>query len=402
MRIPVLRKLYIFLTPGAVLLAAFFFYSCFTLLPPYMRENAAYAPWLIFTAGLFLSSHFNRSRPFFVLLMLILAYWGMDRFPTQRLFSAISMLLPLNMTIFCFMREKGILTGSGRMRIGFLALQTAAIAFYLKMGPSSLHAAVIFEHGRNVVAPFLTPPIPALPAAAMGLMLTGTRALVRQTPVESGIFGALAAVAIAFTMVADPLMPSVFGAAAGLIITLSVLRDSYNMAFRDELTGLASRRALNEEMAGLGRRYVVAMLDVDHFKRVNDTYGHDVGDQVLKMVAGRMISAIPDGKTYRYGGEEFTVVFNRKSAEEVILRLENLRRTVADYRLWIRGENRPAASREGKKLRTGGSGRTYVSVTVSIGVAERNDEMRTPDDVLKAADHALYRAKNKGRNRICS
>ncbi|HET6420939.1 MAG TPA: GGDEF domain-containing protein [Geobacteraceae bacterium] len=402
MRIPVLRKLFVFLSPGAVLLAAYFFSSCFSMLPPYVRENAAYAPWLIFTAGLFLSSHFNRSRPFFVLLMLVLTCWGMDRFPSQRLFGAICLLLPVNMTIFCFMREKGILTGSGRMRIGFIALQTAAIAFYLKMGPSTLHAAVIFEHGRNVVAPLLSTPFPALPAAGMGLLLTGARALVRQTPVESGIFGALAAVAFAFTMIADPLMPPVFAAAAGLIVTLSVLRDSYNMAFRDELTGLASRRALNEEMAGFGRRYVVAMLDVDHFKKVNDTHGHDVGDQVLKMVAGRIKSVIPEGKTYRYGGEEFTVVFTRKSAEEVIPRLENLRRTIADYRLWLRADDRPAASRKGKKLRTGRSGRSYVSVTVSMGVAERNDELRTPDDVLKAADHALYRAKNKGRNRICS
>jgi diguanylate cyclase (GGDEF)-like protein len=400
--IRVLRKLYIFLAPGTVLLAAYCFSCNFTLLPPYIRENIAYVPWLIFTAGLFLSSHFNRSRPFFVLLMFVLAYWGMGRLPSQRLFSAICLLLPINMTIFCFMREKGILTGSGRMRIGFIALQTALITFYLKSGPSTLHAAPLLESGQNGIASFLTVPFPALPVTGIGLVLTGAKAFIRQSPVESGIFGALAAVAMAFIWVGDPMMAAVFIASGGLIITLGVLRDSYNMAFRDELTGLPSRRALNEEMAGFGRRYVVAMLDVDHFKRVNDTYGHDVGDQVLKMVAGTIRSAVTEGKTYRYGGEEFTVIFSRKTVEEVIPRLENLRRAVADYKLWIRAENRPVTSREGKKLRTGGSGRAYVSVTLSIGVAERNEDLRTAEDVLKAADHALYRAKNKGRNRLCS
>ncbi len=402
MSIPALRKLYIFLTPGAALLAAYFFTSNFSRLPPYVQENISYLPWVIFGAGLFLSSHFNRSRPFFVLLMFVLVYWSMDSIPSQRLFNLVCQLLPLNMTIFCFMREKGILTGSGRLRIGFIALQTALATLYLKWEPSTLHAAALPEPGWNGAAPYLVVPLSAWPLAGISLLLTGARAFTRQAPVETGIFGALAAVALAFTGVGKPLISAAFIASGGLIVTLGVLRDSYNMAFRDELTGLPSRRALNEEMAGFGRRYVVAMLDVDHFKRVNDSYGHDVGDQVLKMVAGRIRSIVPEGKPYRYGGEEFTVVFTRKTGEDVIPRLENLRRAVADYRLWIRSEDRPVTSREGKKLRAGGSGRTHVSVTLSIGVAERNEELRTAEDVLKAADHALYRAKNKGRNRLCS
>ncbi len=402
MSIPDFKKLHIFLAPGAVLLAAYCICFYLPLLPSYVRENVVYAPWFIFTSGLFLGFHFNRGRPFFILLIFVLAYWGMHRVPSQRLFSAICLLLPINLTIFCFMREKGILTGSGRMRIGYIAVQTALITCYLKSGQSTLHAATLPMLGPNGFSPHYAVPFPALTAAGISLALTGAKAFIRQTPVESGIFGALASVALAFTWIDVPIIPAAFIAAGGLIITLSILRDSYNMAFRDELTGLPSRRALNEEMAGFGRRYVVAMLDVDHFKRVNDSYGHDVGDQVLKMVAGRIRSIVPEGKPYRYGGEEFTVVFTRKTGEDVIPRLENLRRAVADYRLWIRSEDRPVTSREGKKLRAGGSGRTHVSVTLSIGVAESNEELRTAEDVLKAADHALYRAKNKGRNRLCS
>ncbi len=70
--------------------------------------------------------------------------------------------------------------------------------------------------------------------------------------------------------------------AAGLILVVSLIQTSYAMAYHDELTGLAGRRAFNETLLRLGSHYVIAVIDVDHFKRFNDTYGHEVGDQVLK------------------------------------------------------------------------------------------------------------------------
>ena len=93
------------------------------------------------------------------------------------------------------------------------------------------------------------------------------------------------------------------------MVAIAVLQDTFRMAFRDELTGIPSRRALNERLAALGNRYTIAMLDVDHFKNFNDTYGHDLGDQVLKMVAAHIAGVGGGGKAFRYGGEEFTVLF---------------------------------------------------------------------------------------------
>jgi len=76
----------------------------------------------------------------------------------------------------------------------------------------------------------------------------------------------------------------------------------------------------------MGRRYVIAMLDVDHFKSFNDTYGHDVGDQVLKMVAAKINGVKGGGKPFRYGGEEFTVIFPRRRLAEAIPHLEEVRK----------------------------------------------------------------------------
>ena len=156
------------------------------------------------------------------------------------------------------------------------------------------------------------------------------------------------AVALVCIWHATPHVPLLFVTAAGLMLSLSVLQDTYNMAFRDDLTGLQSRRALNEQLMGLGRRYVVAMVDVDHFKRFNDTYGHDVGDQVLNMVAGKIDGVKGGGKAFRYGGEEFTVIFSRKKAADIMHHLEELRKTIAGYELWLRSQDRPKKSSEGK------------------------------------------------------
>ena len=114
-------------------------------------------------------------------------------------------------------------------------------------------------------------------------------------------------------------------AAAGLVQAVSLLRSSHAMAYRDELTNLLGRRALNERLKGLGPRYSIAMLDIDHFKKFNDTYGHDTGDEVLKLVASRLARVGAGGTAYRYGGEEFSVVFPRKGIEQCTDALDGLR-----------------------------------------------------------------------------
>ncbi|AVD81198.1 GGDEF domain-containing protein [Pseudomonas sp. SWI6] len=183
-----------------------------------------------------------------------------------------------------------------------------------------------------------------------------------------------------------------------LMIAAAVSHEAYQMAFRDELTGLPGRRALNERMQRLGRNYVIAMTDVDHFKKFNDTHGHDVGDQVLRLVASRLSKVTGGGRAYRYGGEEFALVFAGKTAEECQPHLEAVREMIANYAMQLRDQSsRPQDDSAGRQRRAGNAA-TTVSVTISIGVAERLVEHRNPEEVLKAADQALYSAKGAGRN----
>jgi len=121
---------------------------------------------------------------------------------------------------------------------------------------------------------------------------------------------------------------------------------------------------------------------------------------VLKMVAARIDEVSGGGKAYRYGGEEFTVLFPGKEIAQAVPHLEALRKEIESYRLALRASDRPKKVKRGKREKGGWRGKSAVSVTVSIGVAERNERLATPQAVIDAADRALYRAKEKGRNQL--
>jgi PleD family two-component response regulator len=142
------------------------------------------------------------------------------------------------------------------------------------------------------------------------------------------------------------------------------------------------------------------MVDIDHFKQCNDTHGHEVGDQVLKLVAGRLAKVAGGGIAYRYGGEEFSVLFPDRDAAQARPHLEAVRGAIEHYRMAVRGGDRPRDPDDTVNLRLNKAPLKTLSVTISIGIAERGGELRTPAEVLRAADDALYRAKEGGRNRL--
>jgi len=188
-----------------------------------------------------------------------------------------------------------------------------------------------------------------------------------------------------------------YSGTAGLILVFAVLEHGYDIAFRDELTGLPGRRAFNNVMEQLGGTYAIAMCDVDHFKKFNDAYGHDVGDQVLKMVASKLSQVGGGGRAFRYGGEEFLVVFRGRTAREAEPFAESLRRSIADAGFVVRSPDRPARKpRQAKGTEETSAPR--VNISISIGIAERSKRHSTPELVLDAADATLYRAKEAGRN----
>src|SRR5207237_6301992 len=141
------------------------------------------------------------------------------------------------------------------------------------------------------------------------------------------------------------------------------------MAFSDELTGLPSRRALTDALIRLPELYTVAMIDIDHFKKLNDEHGHAAGDQVLRMIGSTLTRTEGGGRPFRYGGEEFAVLFPGKSPDDAVRYLEDLREAIEGTSFTIPGRERPKVRPDKPAASPGG--RRSVPLPGTIGVAER-------------------------------
>lgn len=394
--------------PAAVLIAAYLLVPRVSHLPASLAGLRIYGPYIALALGGLVSLAFNRGRVLLAVLSLAIAYvgyrfalqHGLSRFPARTVFAALCIFVPLNLGVLSALQERGTFNMRGLQRVAVILLEVAFTA-WLILARKTATVAWAYKPLSDMV-PMADSPIPQLGLAmiVVSLLLSATMWFITRSAIDLGFAGAAVAFLVATNGIASSNVFAIFVAAAALILTLAVLQDTFRMAFRDELTELPSRRALGESLAGLGRRYSIAMLDVDHFKSFNDTYGHDIGDQVLKMVATRLAHVSGGGKAYRYGGEEFTILFSGKSIDKVIPHLEALRRNIAGYTLALRAGDRPAQPESGRKQRGKRRADKAVSVTVSIGVAERNDRLTLPEEVIQAADKALYRAKNLGRNRV--
>ena len=155
-----------------------------------------------------------------------------------------------------------------------------------------------------------------------------------------------------------------------------------NLADRDPLTGLYNRRSFNAKAPSEPQQGdAVLFLDIDHFKQLNDRFGHAIGDQVLSMMARAVQSILPTSALLaRQGGEEF-VVFLPASVGDAVLHAERIRKTVADLRFPTIGSD--------------------LTVTTSVGIARVVHQGERLSDLCREADRALYLAKARGRNRVC-
>lgn len=359
------------------------------------------APMLLFIGAIVVALRFKQSRVIYILLFLLLS-WALtagvgnfSHFGFSPALWFISQLFVLS--LFSLDQNKTLYGRFGLVRAGIL-LFVVAINYRFK-DSITIHN---WLEARYLEA------LPNVPSIGQIELLCALIALFvvmfRQISKPSNT--TLATWVILFFLIyfklfyLSPLEQMLGYSLFGVLLIYGVLTDSYQMAFTDELTGIPARRALLQSSISLGKKYTVAMLDVDHFKKFNDTYGHDVGDQVLRMVAAKINQVKGGGKAFRYGGEEFTVIFPNKSVNYAIPYLEQVRELIANYVMTIRDqEDRPENSKEGKSQRTKSSAANKtVTVTISIGVAEREAELKDFEQVMKQADDALYRAKKAGRN----
>lgn len=378
-----LRWLNSLITPGAWLLLAAW------ALQHEEPARLALAPYVRFfcfgaLAGAALVSwYYSQGRVLFSALVVLLTVWGLLALPASAEVSklAAAFLLPLNIALFASLGERGTVTLGGLWKMVLIAMQTVGVVMLGELRGGHLEA--FLRWGQEPAGATWIPLTQQLSFAAAALTLLGL-AVFRRTRVESALLWALASAFMGLRRTGKEDEPLFYFAAAGLILVYAALEHGYEVAHRDELTGLPGRRVLRDVLLQLGSRYAVAMCDVDHFKTFNDTFGHEAGDQVLRFVGSKLSQVRGGARAFRHGGEEFIVVFPGRTAEEARPFVEALRDAIATHGFSLRG--------------TGPEPQISVTITISIGVAESSRKLSTPELVLEAADGALYRAKESGRN----
>ncbi len=376
--------------------------------------------YAVFGAGILVAWRFHSSRVLFALITLLLAHRAVEFFSAGRMvstgpgriaFEAAALLLPMNFIVLSFIRERGLAVPAIATRAVLLFVQSVFVAVICRpgevTGPAFLHFTLL---DQRLFSWTRIPQLTLLAfAGAFAVLLV--RFLLYRKPVESGLLWALMATLLGLHAGGVGRIASAYLATAGLILVSSIIENSYVLAYHDELTALPARRAFNDALLRLEAPYAIAIVDIDHFKNFNDTYGHDTGDQVLRLVADRLARVTGGGQAFRVGGEEFSILFPGKSMTEAVDPLEILRTAIAESvfrvrgyqerrRTTPRGPDRRAASRRKSPRSPRAPVQTgELSVTVSIGVAEPTARTRAVEQVIQAADKALYRAKQAGRNR---
>jgi diguanylate cyclase (GGDEF)-like protein len=393
--------------PGAVLLALSAALVNSPLFPQ-IAPSLTFYYFAVFAAGLFLSWRFNSSRNLFSLLVLLIADQALQHFAAGQIRSGpgrtalllLALLVPINFALFALIRERGLVLAGVGPRFLLLFLESITVTIWCRP-----------ENNIIVRTPNAGLPLWAMVgfAAAIGVFIT--RFIQTHKLIEPGFVWSVAAVFLWLEFAPLGKMSTAYVATAGLILTASLIETSYVLAYHDELTGIRGRRAFNEALLSLDQQYAIAIVDIDHFKKFNDTYGHDVGDQVLCLVAARLSKVRGGGQAFRCGGEEFAIIFRNASAKDALEHLEALRQTIENSVFRVRGTERRSTPRAGEPDRRRAARRRAsqtsapqlsngLSVTVSIGVAEPSTRNRNPEQVINSADQALYQAKHNGRNRV--
>jgi diguanylate cyclase (GGDEF)-like protein len=314
-----------------------------------------------------------------------LIYLGFEYFDAKKathLFLYASMLYPLHLMVFLVFKERGLFSLWGILKIVFVVIEVALVLYLLYYPKESIDA---YLSVKLFAANFY--PLKDLSVAIGIFVLFVMLALVlfgRYLMYATSFFILLLTYYGGLYFLKTPNAIEVAFLAFATIIFVLLIRESYRLAFYDELTSLPGRRAMIEDMAKLGRKYSLAMCDIDFFKKFNDTYGHDTGDEVLKMVASKFSGVSGGGKAYRYGGEEFVILFPSKDTSESFTHVDALRQEISVTPFSVRNKNST------KK----------IFINISAGVTQNSQKDKDPFAVMKRADNALYKAKKAGRNQV--
>jgi len=395
-----MKKIFSFLPIFAVLALTYYAFRSYERLPQSTVNGLIFLPHLLAIFTLFAAIHFKRSSIFFYAIIVILLYSVQKYGPADKpiITTVLALISSLLIIIYTLLTERSVFTPNNFNAYLILGI-SLGVAFFTVTQAPTWENFLLTNWLPEKYFDWTSLSQSSLIASCIAVISSLIVFALKPSPLSASAFGLLLLLILQLHFGNTQKSLIIFSSSALLLCLYAIVQESWRMAYLDELTELPGRRALKNKFQELSGIYSVAMLDVDHFKKFNDSYGHDVGDSVLRMIASKISSVSGGGFPYRYGGEEFSVIFPNKDKHVAKIHLELLRETIASQEFVVNRENRRSSSKTSKPKK-----KKVVQITISIGVADsterKTNKPENPWDVLKLADKALYRAKKKGRNCI--
>ena len=313
-------------------------------------------------------------------------------------FPLICWILPITVYLLLKLTSNDSFIYPFSKKLFILVLEIFAIYFLTYFVPTLLGVSFLIEMKKQIAevlyfpfdadAPF---PITSLLPFAICLMLMIYQKTKRLPQIQTSLLISFFSMFLFLFSAYSPFSLELSFISFTSTILFILLQLSHKMAFLDELTNMPGRRALMTELKQLENEdYTLVMIDIDFFKRLNDSYGHEVGDQALRTISATLSQHTNEGTLYRYGGEEFVLLFPHRQLDDVLDCWESTRVLVSNSDFFLRP----------KKSQSQASQPYLASlhITLSAGVAQKMSN-QTYDEVINIADQALYKAKQTGRNK---
>ncbi len=403
-----LKRIWQLFTPGGIILLLAIGFLRPHGLPAWTHGPISALPVIVLGFGIVFGWYLSSSRLILSLFVLVCLDRGIFWFPPTDsspgapgpvLFAVATFLAPVNVLALTLVKEGSVSSWRGLMSLLLILCQPLLVLWLCLSGQTYLTSLL--------TTPFQLPLIPlsisewtplsqsAVLAFASALLLLTVKFLLYHDPLDGGAGWAILTTFLAVHGMQYGWNPTNFLSAAGLTLFLSLVHASHQRTYRDDLTGALGRLAYDETVARLGGKYAVAIVGVDQLKQYRNQYGKTVAEQVLRLVAPKIMATAENGKVFRLTGDEFTAVFYSRTAMDTLATLERIRKAVEQTTLRLRKQTRVW---EGSRSSKSGSADIGLPCTLSIGVAEPTAPHFSLTLVTKAAYRALYEAKGEGGN----
>jgi len=388
-----------------MILLTYHFSNLVPQLPEFVTSILEILPYILILLIIANSVAHKQSRELTLAVSFFICYWILRNliWPTDTndatatiLFVLIGPLLAFNFIYIIKTSEKGIYNKNGVHHLILIFIELQILIVFVNFTPELLIKYLYYPY-------FVAPIFDATPMYqstiifnAIAFIILLTNAIIKKKVVMTGYLGSFIAIVLAQHFINAPATSMMFFSVACLILILAIGLNSFRLSNVDLVTELPSLRSFKRQLNRLSDDFCIALVDVDEFKEMTDEYGQDVCNQILRMIASRSQRLGRKGFPYRYGDEEFALIFYDMQLHEANKYLATLCDSIANEPFLLRSKKRPYF--KPNSMTENSIEKTIskpIPISVSVGIAEKQPHHQNSFDVLTTAREALERAKEQ-------